>query len=109
MGARLIRRWIIMPLKERKPIQERLDVVEFLVNNDELRENLLHELKQIGDLERLISKIGLQKANPREVMQLKRALYAIFNLKELCQSADNYALKTIAEQFNPCLLIRDKI
>ena len=109
MGARLLRRWIIMPLKERKPIQERLDVVEFLVNNDELRENLLHELKQIGDLERFILKIGLQKANPREVMQLKRALYAIFNLKELCQSADNYALKTIAEQFNPCLLIRDKI
>jgi DNA mismatch repair protein MutS len=109
MGARLLRRWIIMPLKERKPIQERLDVVDFLVNNEELRENLLRELKQIGDLERLISKIGLQKANPREVMQLKRALYAIFNLKELCQGAENYALKTIAEQLNPCLLIRDKI
>ena len=109
MGARLLRRWIIMPLKERKPIQERLDVVEFLVTNEELRENLLSELKQIGDLERLISKIGLQKANPREVMQLKRALYAILNVKELCQSAENYALKTIAEQLNPCILIRDKI
>ena len=109
MGARLLRRWIIMPLKERKPIQERLDVVEFLVTNEELRENLLSELKQIGDLERLISKIGLQKANPREVMQLKRALYAIFNLKDLCQNADNYALNTIAEQLNPCLLIREKI
>ena len=109
MGARLLRRWIIMPLKEQKPIQERLDVVEFLVNNEELRENLLSELKQIGDLERLISKIGLQKANPREVMQLKRALYAIFNLKEICQDATNYALKTIAEQLNPCILIRDRI
>ena len=109
MGARLLRRWIIMPLKERKPIQERLDVVEFLVNNDELRESLLLELKQIGDLERLISKIGLQKANPREVIQLKRALYAIFNLKDICQNADNYALKTIAEQLNPCILIRDRI
>ena len=109
MGARLLRRWIIMPLKERKPIQERLDVVEFLVNNDELRENLLHELKQIGDLERLISKIGLQKANPREVLQLKRALYAIANLKELCQDSENFPLKLIAEQFNPCVLIRDKI
>lgn len=109
MGARLLRRWIIMPLKELKPIQERLDVVEFLTNNEELREKLLHELKQIGDLERLISKIGLQKANPREVIQLKRALYAINNLKELCQSSDNYALKSIAEQLNPCLLIRDKI
>jgi DNA mismatch repair protein MutS len=109
MGARLLRRWIIMPLKELKPIQERLDVVEFLMNDDDLREKLLHELKQIGDLERLISKIGLQKANPREVMQLKRALYAIFNLKDLCQSSDNYALKSIAEQLNPCLLIREKI
>ena len=84
-------------------------MVEFLVTNEELRENLLSELKQIGDLERLISKIGLQKANPREVMQLKRALYAILNVKELCQSAENYALKTIAEQLNPCILIRDKI
>lgn len=109
MGARLLRRWIIMPLKELKPIQERLDVVEFLVSHDELREKLVHEIKQIGDLERLISKIGLQKANPREVMQLKRALYAIFNLRELCQNSESYPLKTIAEQLNPCLLIRDKI
>lgn len=109
MGARLLRRWIIMPLKELKPIQERLDVVEFLVNQDELREKLLHELKQIGDLERLISKIGLQKANPREVIQLKRALFAISNLKELCQHSDSYALQSIAEQLNPCLLIREKI
>ncbi|HQS51585.1 MAG TPA: DNA mismatch repair protein MutS, partial [Daejeonella sp.] len=109
MGARLLRRWIIMPLKELKPIQERLDVVEFLVGQDELREKLLHELKQIGDLERLISKIGLQKANPREVLQLKRALYAISNLKELCQESESFPLKMIAEQFNPCVLIRDKI
>ncbi len=109
MGARLLRRWIIMPLKELKPIQERLDVVEYLVNTEELRENLLHELKQIGDLERLISKIGLMKANPREVMQLKRALYAIANLKTLCENSGSYALKTIAEQLNNCALIRDKI
>lgn len=109
MGARLLRKWIIMPLKELKPIQERLDVVEFLVNEEELREKLLHELRQIGDLERLISKIGLQKANPREVIQLKRALYAIFNLKELCSNSGNYALEAISEQLNPCLLIREKI
>ncbi|MHB1178544.1 MAG: DNA mismatch repair protein MutS [Daejeonella sp.] len=109
MGARLLRRWIIMPLKELKPVRERLDVVEFLVNDDDLREKLLHELKQIGDLERLISKIGLQKANPREVMQLKRALFAIANLKSLMGDCDNYALKTIAEQLNNCILIRDRI
>jgi len=109
MGARLLRRWIIMPLKELKPIQERLDVVEFLVEQGDLREKLIHELKQIGDLERLISKIGLQKANPREVLQLKRALYSIFNMKELCQQSGNFPLKMIAEQLNPCTLIRDKI
>ena len=109
MGARLLRRWIIMPLKELKPIKERLDVVEFLVNQEELREKLIHEIKQIGDLERLISKIGLQKANPREVVQLKRALYAIAKLKELCQSSESFPLKVIADQLNPCVLIRDKI
>ena len=109
MGARLLRRWIIMPLKELKPIQERLDIVEFLIEQEELREKLVHELKQIGDLERLISKIGLQKANPREVLQLKRALFAISNLKELCQESENFPLKLIAEQLNSCTLIRDKI
>jgi DNA mismatch repair protein MutS len=109
MGARLLRRWIIMPLKELKPIRERLDIVEFLIEQEELREKLVHELKQIGDLERLISKIGLQKANPREVLQLKRALFAISNLKELCQDSENFPLKLIAEQLNSCTLIRDKI
>lgn len=109
MGARLLRRWIIMPLKELKPIRERLDVVEYLVNSEDLREKLVHEIKQIGDLERLISKIGLLKANPREVMQLKRALFAIANLKLLCENSDSYALKTIGEQLNNCTLIRDKI
>lgn len=109
MGARLLRRWIIMPLKELKPIRERLDVVEYLVNSEDLREKLVHEIKQIGDLERLISKIGLLKANPREVMQLKRALFAIANLKLLCENSDSFALKTIGEQLNNCTLIRDKI
>ncbi|MDB5120864.1 MAG: mismatch repair protein MutS [Sphingobacteriales bacterium] len=109
MGARLLRRWIVMPLKEKKPIDERLKVVEFLVEDEELREKLLTEIKQIGDLERLISKIGLQKTNPREIIQLKRGLYAIANLKTLCESADSSALKTIAEQLNPCVSIRQKI
>ena len=109
MGARLLRRWIIMPLKEQKPIEERLKVVEFLIEDDKLREELLFEIKQIGDLERLISKIGLQKTNPREIMQLKRGLHAIANLKVLCENADSPSLQTIAEQLNPCLLIRNKI
>ncbi|MBC7912859.1 MAG: DNA mismatch repair protein MutS [Pyrinomonadaceae bacterium] len=109
MGARMLRRWIIMPLKEKKPIEARLNVVEFLIREEELREVLLHEIKQIGDLERLISKIGLLKVNPREVCQLKRALTAIENIKHHCQQTDNIALKTIAEQLNPCALVREKI
>ena len=109
MGARLLRRWMVMPLKDRKPIEERLNVVEFLYKDPELREKLLHELKQIGDMERLISKIGLQKANPREVVQLKRALNAICNIKEICQQTESNALRTIADQLNSCELIRDRI
>jgi DNA mismatch repair protein MutS len=98
-----------MPLKEKKPIEDRLNVVEFLVQHEDLRESLNHEIKQIGDLERLISKIGLQKANPRELCQLKRALFALETIKNACEQADSSALKTIAEQLNPCLLIREKI
>ena len=109
MGARLLRRWIIMPLKEKKPIEERLNVVDFLVHQDDLREKLLHAIKQIGDLERLISKIGLLKANPREVVQLKRALHLISSLKSFCESTDNSVLKVIAEQLNPCALIHARI
>ncbi|HEY0897712.1 MAG TPA: DNA mismatch repair protein MutS [Sphingobacteriaceae bacterium] len=109
MGARLLRRWMVMPLKDKKPIEERLNVVEYLYVNMDLRESLLHELRQVGDLERLISKIGLQKANPREVLQLKRALHAICKLKEICEVTENKALKTIADQFNNCDLIRDRI
>lgn len=109
MGARMLRRWIVMPLKEKKPIEARLNVVDFLIKEEEIRESLLHEIKQIGDLERLISKIGLLKANPREVCQLKRALFATESIKKLCEATDNLALKTIAEQLNPCVLIREKI
>ena len=103
MGARMLRRWIVMPLKEKKPIEARLNVVDFLIKEEEIRESLLHEIKQIGDLERLISKIGLLKANPREVCQLKRALFATESIKKLCEATDNLALKTIGEQLNPCV------
>ncbi|MBC8054662.1 MAG: DNA mismatch repair protein MutS [Sphingobacteriaceae bacterium] len=109
MGARMLRRWIIMPLKEKKPIEDRLNVVEYLIKEESIRETLLHEIKQIGDLERMISKIGLLKANPREVCQLKRALCAIESIKKSCGDTDNLALRTIAEQLNPCALIREKI
>jgi len=109
MGARLLKRWIVMPLKDRKSIQERLNTVDYFYQNQTLRDELIREIKYVGDLERLISKIGLQKANPREVIQLKRSLFAIEKLKELTQGTDSDALHVIAEQLNPCLLIREKI
>ena len=109
MGARLLKRWMVMPLKEEKPISERLAVVEYLLKQTELSENLRNEIKQIGDLERLISKIGLQKANPRELVQLKRSLCAIERLKSLTVEAESQALKVISEQLNPCKLICERL
>ncbi|WP_158828160.1 DNA mismatch repair protein MutS [Mucilaginibacter lacusdianchii] len=109
MGARLLRRWIVMPLKELKPIQDRLNVVEHLIANEDLRNELQACIRQVGDLERLISKIGLQKANPREVCQLRKALQAIGNIKLLSTQANNEALQTIGSQLNPCDYICDKI
>jgi len=109
MGARLLRNWILMPLKELKPIEERLEVVGFLYVKEALAGQLLQQIKQIGDLERLISKIGLQKVNPREIIQLKRALLATAEVRHLCEHSDNLFLKQLAEQLNPCQLIREQI
>ncbi|MGJ1507102.1 DNA mismatch repair protein MutS [Sphingobacterium siyangense] len=109
MGARLLKRWIVMPLKDKKSIQERLNVVDFFFTNRDLRDELIGQIKQVGDLERLISKIGLQKANPREIVQLKRALYAIEKLKELTDRKDADALWTISDQLDACAVIREKI
>jgi DNA mismatch repair protein MutS len=109
MGARLLRRWIVMPLKEQKPIEARLSVVEHLIKYEELREELKQQIRHIGDLERLISKIGLQKANPREVCQLKKALSAIETIKTICGHSESLPLKTIGEQLNPCVLMRERI
>jgi DNA mismatch repair protein MutS len=111
MGARLLRRWIVMPLKELKPIHDRLNVVQHLIDHEELRDDLQNCIRQIGDLERLISKIGLQKANPREVCQLRKALQAIGNIKLMCTQHGNSseALIAIGNQLNPCDYICEKI
>jgi len=109
MGARLLKRWMVMPLKDLKPITERLDVVDFLLDNAELSQKLIEEIRQIGDLERLISKIGLQKANPRELVQLKRALLAIEKLKLLTNEVASTALNIISEQLNSCKSISERI
>lgn len=109
MGARMLRKWMVMPLKNEKPIQERLAVVEFFYKNTELRNQLQGYIRQIGDLERLISKIGLQKTNPREIIQLKKALTAIAEVKSICENVGQDAVKRIAEQINPCVSIKNKI
>ncbi|WP_316787968.1 DNA mismatch repair protein MutS [Pedobacter frigoris] len=109
MGARLLHKWIIMPLKELKPIQERLGMVEFLVKDDGLLQEFLGHIKQIGDLERLISKVGLQKVGPRELCQLKKALYHIEAVKKIAEEAKNPFLSVLADQLNPCLTIREKL
>jgi DNA mismatch repair protein MutS len=109
MGARLLKRWIVMPLKDRKSIQERLNVVDYFYQHRDLRDELIREIKQVGDLERLISKIGLLKANPREIIQLKRSLYATEKLKELTNVAESEALRMISEQLNACTIIGEKI
>ena len=109
MGARLLKRWMALPLKEVDPINERLDAVEFFLKHPEIKENLDEHLHQIGDLERLISKVAVGRINPREVVQVKNALNAIVPIKEVCAGAENKSLNRFAEQLNPCDLIRDKI
>jgi len=109
MGARLLKRWIVMPLKDLRSIRERLGTVDYFHARRDLRDALIREIRQVGDLERLISKIGLLKANPREVIQLKRSLHAVERLKSTTGAQDSEALRVIAEQMNACQLIRDKI
>ncbi|WP_346862741.1 DNA mismatch repair protein MutS [uncultured Draconibacterium sp.] len=109
MGSRLLKRWMALPLKDIKPINERLNVVELFLKKPETKENLGEHLRQIGDLERLISKVAVGRINPREVVQVKNALNAIIPIKEACANADDSALNRFAEQLNPCDLIREKI
>src|SRR5690606_7814608 len=109
MGARLLKRWMVKPLKDEKAIARRLEIVDHLYRDPDLREGMVREIQQIGDLERLISKIGLQKANPREVVQLKRALHAIEQLKTRIGNVSVQALKHIAEQLDSCTSIRERI
>jgi len=109
MGARLLYKWIIMPLKELKPIKERLGMVEYLVKDESLLESFNNHIKQIGDLERLISKVGLQRVGPRELCALKRALYHIESVKSIAEETKNPFLGVLAEQLNPCLTIREKL
>lgn len=109
MGSRLLRRWILFPLKDVKPIQERQDVVEYFFRHPEVKELLDEQLEQIGDLERIISKVAVGRVTPREVVQLKIALQALEPIKEACMASNEPSLCRIGEQLNVCALIRDRI
>jgi DNA mismatch repair protein MutS len=109
MGGRLLKRWLSLPLKDIQPVNERLDVVQYFVENDSVKNDIGGLIHQIGDLERLISKVAVNRINPREVVQLKRALKAVESLKELCSNCGCLPLTQIAEQLNPCKSIALKI
>lgn len=109
MGARLLRRWVLFPLKDVKAINARHDVVEYFFRQPDERDQIKSSLEQIGDLERLISKVAVGRITPREVVQLRNALTAVEPIKGLCSGADLDALRAIGEQLNPCTVIRDRI
>ena len=109
MGARLLKRWLVFPLKDEKPINERLDVVEYFFREPDFKEFIEEKMHLIGDLERIVSKAAVGRISPREVVQLKVALQAIEPIRNACLNADNDSLRRIGEQLNLCLNIREKI
>jgi DNA mismatch repair protein MutS len=109
MGSRLLRRWMLLPLKTKGPVEERLDAVEFFIRDSETAGKIRQEIMVIGDLERLISKAAVGKIQPREVLQLKKALEASGTLRDLLMPLPGEGLKKIAEQINPCLALQEKI
>jgi len=109
MGARLLKRWITFPLKNVNAINSRLDMVDCFISLPELKEKVEEQIRVIGDLERIISKVAVQRINPREVVQLKIALNAIDPIMQLCTQSENQSLISLAEQLNPCKNIADRI
>ncbi len=109
MGARLLRRWILLPLKDRLPVTERLEIVDYFLQNDSFTSEIEQHIKTIGDLERLISKVAVGRINPREVLQIRRALQALVPIKSACLAASHKPLNHLADQINPCQLVADKI
>ena len=109
MGGRLLRRWMVFPLKDKRPIDERLDIVEYFFKHPDFRQCLDEQFHRIGDLERIISKVATGRVSPREVVQLKIALLALQPVKEACLQADNEALRRVGEQLCLCEELRDRI
>jgi DNA mismatch repair protein MutS len=109
MGSRQLRRWIVLPLKEKEAIDERLEIVDHLYQHPEVTETITHQLKQVADLERLISKVAVGRVNPRELLQLKRSLQAILPVKELLAVQSSLGLKRLSDQLHRCEFLLDKI
>jgi DNA mismatch repair protein MutS len=109
MGSRMLRKWLVLPLKEKVMIEERLAIVKYFIENEELSSNIRQTFKTVGDLERLVSKVATGKVNPREVLQLARSLRAVEKLKKLCETAQQPALAKIAEQLNPIASLYQRI
>ena len=109
MGARLLKRWLVFPLKEIQKINERLGLVEFFILQTELRNKIVHAVKQCGDVERLVSKIPLKKINPRELLHIARGLKNVQEIKQFCEKTENDFLKRLGDALNPCQYIGEKI
>lgn len=109
MGSRMLRKWMVLPLKESVMIEERLAIVKFLMENESVSANINASIKNMGDIERLVSKIAAGKINPREVIQLARSMRSVAELKEICESTAFAPLEKIGEQFNPCLTMCKRI
>ncbi|WP_026955997.1 DNA mismatch repair protein MutS [Algoriphagus vanfongensis] len=109
MGSRMMKKWMVLPLKEKSPIEERLNVVDFFYQNPMTIDEIVDQLKHIGDLERLISKVVVGRANPREMNQIRRALKAILPIKDLLKNQSNSTLKRLSDQIHPCDYILEKI
>ena len=105
----MLKRWLALPLKQAEKIKQRHEVVQYLLDNDITLQKIQHQIKQIGDIERLISKVATAKVNPREVVQLKNSLEAIIPIKTQASNSDNEALKTIGEQLQDCEALRERI
>ena len=109
MGARLLKRWMVLPLNDLIKIKERLDTVEFLIKEVDVRNKISHHIKQAGDVERLVSKVPLKKVNPREVLQIARGLVQTDAIKTICAGTNNEYLKRLGDSLNPCKYILEKI
>jgi DNA mismatch repair protein MutS len=109
IGARMLKRWMALPLKEIQQLNERFNVVEYFLKHPDFREHIEDQIRHIGDLERLISKAAVARISPREVVQLRFALSAVEPVKRACESSDDATLRRIGEQLNPCRTIRDRI